>query len=26
VLVSLVDVPRENWSFGGGFMSYPPAP
>jgi len=22
--VSLVDVPRENWSFGGGRMSYPP--
>jgi 4-oxalocrotonate tautomerase len=26
VLVSLVEVPRENWSFGGGVMSYPPAP
>jgi 4-oxalocrotonate tautomerase len=26
VLVSLVEVPRENWSFGGGLMSYPPAP
>lgn len=25
VLVSLVEVPRENWSFGGGAMSYPPA-
>lgn len=25
VLVSLVEVPRENWSFGGGVMSYPPA-
>lgn len=26
VLVSLVEVPRENWSFGAGLMSYPPAP
>ena len=26
VLVNLVEVPRENWSFGGGAMSYPPAP
>lgn len=26
VLVNLVEVPRENWSFGGGLMSYPPAP
>jgi len=26
VLVNLVEVPRENWSFGGGVMSYPPAP
>jgi phenylpyruvate tautomerase PptA (4-oxalocrotonate tautomerase family) len=26
VLVSLVEVPRENWSFGGGAMSYPPSP
>jgi phenylpyruvate tautomerase PptA (4-oxalocrotonate tautomerase family) len=25
VLVNLVEVPRENWSFGGGVMSYPPA-
>jgi phenylpyruvate tautomerase PptA (4-oxalocrotonate tautomerase family) len=25
VIVSLVEVPRENWSFGGGAMSYPPA-
>lgn len=25
VLVSLVEVPKENWSFGGGAMSYPPA-
>jgi 4-oxalocrotonate tautomerase len=25
VLVNLVEVPRENWSFGGGIMSYPPA-
>ena len=24
VLVSLVEVPKENWSFGGGVMSYPP--
>ena len=24
VLVNLVEVPRENWSFGGGVMSYPP--
>ena len=24
VLVNLVEVPRENWSFGGGIMSYPP--
>ena len=23
VLVSLVEVARENWSFGGGAMSYP---
>ena len=26
VLVNLVEVPRENWSFGGGVMSYPPQP
>jgi phenylpyruvate tautomerase PptA (4-oxalocrotonate tautomerase family) len=26
VLVNLVEVPRENWSFGGGVMSYPPTP
>jgi len=26
VLVNLVEVSRENWSFGGGVMSYPPAP
>jgi phenylpyruvate tautomerase PptA (4-oxalocrotonate tautomerase family) len=26
VLVNLVEVPRENWSFGGGAMSYPPSP
>jgi phenylpyruvate tautomerase PptA (4-oxalocrotonate tautomerase family) len=26
VLVNLVEVPRENWSFGEGRMSYPPAP
>lgn len=25
LLVSLVEVARENWSFGGGRMSYPPA-
>ena len=25
VLVNLVEVPRENWSFGAGVMSYPPA-
>ena len=25
VLVSLVEVSKENWSFGGGAMSYPPA-
>jgi len=24
VLVNLIEVPRENWSFGGGLMSYPP--
>ena len=24
VLVNLVEVPKENWSFGGGQMSYPP--
>ena len=26
LLVNLVDVARENWSFGGGRMSYPPPP
>jgi 4-oxalocrotonate tautomerase len=26
VLVNLVEVPRENWSFGNGLMSYPPTP
>jgi 4-oxalocrotonate tautomerase len=26
VLINLVEVARENWSFGGGVMSYPPAP
>lgn len=26
VIVSLVEVAKENWSFGGGVMSYPPAP
>jgi 4-oxalocrotonate tautomerase len=25
VLVNLVEVPKENWSFGGGVMSYPPS-
>lgn len=25
ILVNLVEVPRENWSFGGGVMSYPPS-
>jgi 4-oxalocrotonate tautomerase len=24
ILVSLVEVPKENWSFGLGLMSYPP--
>ena len=24
VIVNLVEVPRENWSFGGGVMSYDP--
>ena len=24
VLVSLVEIAKENWSFGGGIMSYPP--
>ncbi len=26
VLINLIEVPRENWSFGGGVMSYPPTP
>jgi len=26
LLVSLVEVAKENWSFGNGAMSYPPAP
>lgn len=26
VLINLVEVPRENWSFGSGLMSYSPAP
>lgn len=26
VLVNLVEVPRENWSFGDGLMSYEPQP
>ena len=25
VLVNLVEVPKENWSFGNGLMSYPPS-
>jgi len=25
ILVNLVEVPKENWSFGGGLMSYPPS-
>jgi phenylpyruvate tautomerase PptA (4-oxalocrotonate tautomerase family) len=25
VLINLVEVPRENWSFGNGQMSYPPS-
>lgn len=24
VIVSLIEVAKENWSFGGGVMSYPP--
>ena len=26
VLINLVEVPRENWSFGNGLMTYSPAP
>jgi 4-oxalocrotonate tautomerase len=26
VIVNLVEVAKENWSFGGGLMSYPPQP
>lgn len=26
VFISLVEVPRENWSFGNGEMQYQPAP
>lgn len=26
VLINLVEVARENWSFGNGVMSYPPTP
>jgi 4-oxalocrotonate tautomerase len=26
VLINLIEVPRENWSFGNGVMSYSPAP
>lgn len=25
VMVNLVEVPKENWSFGNGVMSYPPS-
>jgi len=26
VMINLVEVPRENWSFGSGLMTYSPAP
>ena len=26
VLINLVEVPRENWSFGNGLMTYSPGP
>ncbi len=26
VLINLVEVPRENWSFGNGLMTFSPAP
>src|ERR1022692_1781068 len=26
VLINLVEVPKENWSFGNGELSYPPQP
>jgi hypothetical protein len=26
LVINLVEVARENWSFGDGRMSYPPAP
>jgi hypothetical protein len=26
VMINLIEVPRENWSFGNGLMSYSPAP
>jgi 4-oxalocrotonate tautomerase len=26
VLINLIEVPRENWSFGNGLMTYSPAP
>ena len=26
VMINLVEVPRENWSFGNGLMTYSPAP
>jgi len=25
-MINLIEVPRENWSFGNGLMSYSPAP
>jgi 4-oxalocrotonate tautomerase len=25
IVINLVDVPKENWSFGGGELSYPPS-
>ena len=25
ILINLVEMARENWSFGGGELSYPPA-
>ena len=26
VMINLIEVPRENWSFGNGLMSYSPGP
>jgi phenylpyruvate tautomerase PptA (4-oxalocrotonate tautomerase family) len=26
IVINLVEVPKENWSFGRGELSYPPAP